>query len=171
MININFFLLVLLLPAAVYADQANGPEVGQPAPNIIGRTLDDKSWRLKNDRGKPKVINFFWVGCQPCRQEMPELAVLEKQYSGVKFIAVHTQEETPENIIKFVKSLPAAPSTIVQTSGGIQEIFLFQGLPHTVVLDGNNVVLMNLVGYTAINMQKMNALLEKITNQSAKQLR
>jgi len=155
--------LLLALPVAVYAAEGGGPEVGQISPNLIGRTLDDKSYRLKSDKGSPKVINFFWVSCEPCRQEMPELAQLEKQYTGVKFISVHTQEENPENVAKFVKSLLGAPSNIVLTSGGLQKTFQYLGLPHTIVLDSDNVVLMNLSGYTPDNTQRLIKALQELT--------
>ena len=156
-------LLLLALPVAVCAAEGSGPEVGQPSPNLIGRTLNDTPYRLKSDKGSPKVINFFSVTCKPCRQEMPELAKLEKQYAGVKFISVHTQEAQPEAVEKFVKALPSAPSTIVLTSGGVQETFHYLGLPHTIVLDSNNVVLMNLVGYTPDNMRRLSKALQDLT--------
>jgi len=131
----------------------------------LGRMLDEKYYRLKNDTDKPKVVNFFWVSCVPCRQEMPELAKLEKQYKGVKFISVHTQEEKTENVIKFVKSLSGAPSNIVMTSGGVQEAFKYYGLPHTMVLDSNNVVLLNLSGYTPGNMQRLTNALQQLSKE------
>jgi hypothetical protein len=96
---------------------------------------------------------------------MPELAKLEKQYSGVKFISVHTQPDNPENVAKFVKSLSGAPSNIVLTSGGLQDTFHYLGLPHTIVLDSDNVVLMNLVGYTPDNMRRLGKILHELTKQ------
>jgi len=143
---------ILVSPMSVFAE-TGGPKIGQTAPNLIGRTMaDDKPYRLKADKGSPKVINFFWVQCVPCRKEMPELAGLEKQYSGVKFISVHTQQEKLEVVSKFLKSLAGHPSNIVLTSGGVDQTFDFIGLPHTVVLDANNVVLANFNGYTKQNM-------------------
>lgn len=146
--------------------QASGLVIGEPAPNLIGRTLDDKPYRLKTDTGQIKVINFFSVDCKPCRQEMPELAKLETQYNQIKFIAVHTKETSADNIQKFIQSLPGAPTHIVQTSGGAQEVFKIQGLPHTLVLDAKNNVLLNLTGYTPANMQRLNQLLQKLAKQS-----
>jgi thiol-disulfide isomerase/thioredoxin len=158
-------LLALVLPLSAHAEENIGPEIGQPSPNIVGRTLDDQSYRLKSDKGSPKVINFFWVKCVPCKKEMPELAEMEKQNPKVKFISVHTQKESPEVVEKFVKSLSAAPSNIVLTTGGIQETFQYLGLPHTIVLDSDNIVLMNLVGYTPGNMQKLSEALQQIAKQ------
>ena len=141
---------------------AHGPAVGQPAPNFIGRTLDDESYRLKGDKGRAKVINFFSLTCKPCRQEMPELGKLEKQYPGVKFISVNTQDDKPEAVVKFIKSLSGAPSHVVLTSGGMQETFHYLGLPHTILLDSDNVVLMNLVGFTPANMKLLHKALAEL---------
>jgi len=160
---LGIVLVTFLVPVVVGAESGGGPVVGQPSPNILGRTMDDKYYRLKQDTGKPKVINFFWVSCIPCKKEMPELAKLEKQFKGVKFISVHTEDEKAETVVKFVKSLSGAPSNIVMTSGGVKEAFKYNGLPHTMILDGDNVVLMNLSGYTPENMRRLTSELQQIS--------
>jgi thiol-disulfide isomerase/thioredoxin len=150
------------LSLAAQAEEGTGPQVGKPVPNLIGRTLDDQPYLLKKDKGTPKVINFFAVSCKPCRVEMPELAKYERRFQGVKFISVHALDENPAIVAKFVKSLADAPSNIVLTEGGLQETFNYLGLPHTIVLDSNNIVVMNLVGYTQDNMLDLASQLEKM---------
>jgi thiol-disulfide isomerase/thioredoxin len=167
----NFILLVLLLTAsfAVHASpDGSGPEIGQPAPKLYGRTLDDDLYSLQKDTGQKKVINFFWVECHPCRDEMPELAKLEKEYTNVKFISVHTslkkKAEEIESVTKFIKSLKDAPSNIVVTKDkDLGEEFNIIGLPHTMILDENNFVLMNISGYDKKNMKRLADALQKIT--------
>jgi thiol-disulfide isomerase/thioredoxin len=150
----NLIALVIFssLAFSVQAEEGTGPKVGKLVPNLIGRTLDDKPYLLRKDIGSPKVINFFSVSCKPCRVEMPELAKYERRFQGVKFVSVHALDENPAIVEKFVKSLADAPSNIVLTEGGVQDSFNYLGLPHTIVLDKNNIVLMNLVGYTRENM-------------------
>lgn len=157
-------LSVSVMSAGICAGNEIGPEIGTVSPNLIGRTMDGQPYRLKNDKAMPKVINFFSVTCKPCRKEMPELATLEKQYPGVRFISVHTEPESAENIDKFIKSLSGAPSNIVQTFGGLQETFHYIGLPHTLVLDAENIVLLNLVGFTPNNMKRLSKKLQSMTN-------
>jgi thiol-disulfide isomerase/thioredoxin len=159
----NILWVAALLSVSSWAAAAPaGPAVGQPAPNFLGRTLDDMSYRLKSDVGQPKVINFFSLTCKPCRQEMPELAKLEKRNPGVKFIAVNTNDDKLEVVDKFIKALPGAPSHVVLTSGGLQETFRLMGLPHTIVLDSDNVVLLNLVGYTPENIKLLQKTLQEL---------
>ena len=169
----NIILSVLLLTATVpvhAAQDGTGPEIGQPVPKLYGRTLDDELYSLKTDTGKTKVINFFWVECHPCRDEMPELARLEKEYQNVKFISVHTslnkKAEEIESVSKFVKSLKGAPSNIVVTKNKeLGAEFNIIGLPHTMILDKNNIVLMNISGYDKKNMKRLADELQKITKQ------
>jgi thiol-disulfide isomerase/thioredoxin len=119
--NIILFFLLLLAAPSPYTPpmMAQALRLAQPAPKLYGRTLDDDLYSLQKDTGQKKVINFFWVECHPCRDEMPELARLEKEYKNVKFISVHTslnkKAEELESVSKFVKSLKGAPSNIVVT--------------------------------------------------------
>jgi thiol-disulfide isomerase/thioredoxin len=154
--------VLLALTFTVQAEEGTGPQVGKPVPNLIGRTLGDEPYLLKKDKGSPKVINFFAVSCKPCRVEMPELAKFERRFKGVKFISVHALNENPAIVAKFVKSLSDAPSNIILTEGGLEQPFNFIGLPHTLVLDSNNIVLMNLVGYTRENMLDLGSQLGKM---------
>ncbi|MEI7843964.1 MAG: TlpA disulfide reductase family protein [Gallionellaceae bacterium] len=151
------------MPVAIAATGGHGPAVGKPAPALFGKTLDGGSYILKRDTGSPKVINFFSMSCVPCRKEMPELAQYEKKYAGIKFISVHTEEAEPEKIAGYLKKLIGHPSNIVLTSGGLQTDFNYMGLPHTIVLDENNNVLMNLEGYNSGNMRRLKKQLDQMS--------
>ena len=169
----NLILSILLFTSAVAvhaAQDGTGPEIGQPAPKLYGRTLDDDLYSLQKDTGQKKVINFFWVECHPCRDEMPELAKLEKEYQNVKFISVHTsltkKSEELESVSKFIKSLKGAPSNIVVTRNKeLGSEYNINGLPHTLILDENNIVLMNISGYDKKNMKRLTDALQKVTKQ------
>ncbi len=161
-------LLILISASTVCAvNNGNGPVVGKPSPNLLGRTLDDKPYNLNSDLGRTKVINFFWISCKPCREELPELARLEKKFKKVKFIAVHTalykDAEEPGNVAKFIKSLPAAPTNIVlTTSKELGDNFNINAQPHTMILDENNVVLLNISGNNKANMQQLASELNRL---------
>lgn len=156
----NSIVIMLSLSQDIWGQ--NGPNIGDESPNIMGRTLDDHLYRLSSDTEKPKVISFFWTQCGHCKLELPELAKLEKKYPKVKFIAVHSKPESPEAVKKFLRTLPAAPKMVMLTTGSVQEEFLYQGLPHTIILDANNVVLANFSGYTPQNVKEMDTLVSKL---------
>ncbi|HVT80452.1 MAG TPA: TlpA disulfide reductase family protein [Phycisphaerae bacterium] len=52
-------------------------------------------WRLADQKGKVVVVNLFATWCPPCRQELPELKALAKEYGprGVEFVALSLDQD------------------------------------------------------------------------------
>ena len=48
--------------------------IGQPAPPIVGTTLDGEPFDLTTYAGRPVILNFWGPTCIPCRDEFPLLA-------------------------------------------------------------------------------------------------
>src|SRR2546428_801978 len=44
---------------------------GQPAPEIVGTTLDGAAFDLAALRGHPVIVNFWGPTCGPCRKAVP----------------------------------------------------------------------------------------------------
>lgn len=58
--------------------------VGQPAPAFVASTLDGKPFDLAALKGKVVVVHFWATWCAPCREEMPALEAVWRQYHGPK---------------------------------------------------------------------------------------
>lgn len=135
---------LILSPSAVFADE--GLAIGKPAPNIIASTvMEQEPFSLSREPEKPKVINFFNRTCVPCVAEMPDFAQLEKKYPKALFYAIHVPWKKDGDadevaVKKFVAGLKAHPGVILLGGGRLQELYRYQGLPFTVVLDGENIV-------------------------------
>src|ERR1700721_19361 len=70
---------------------AGALQLGAPAPDFSLTSLDGKSYKLGELKGKTIVLNFWFTACMPCREEMPGLNELVKSYQNdrnVVFIAI-----------------------------------------------------------------------------------
>lgn len=149
---------ILISPALVMAE---GLDIGSKAPNIMARTLDGKIFRLNKINAKLKVINFWWVLCLPCKAEMPELAKLEELHTEVKFVAIHVVKVGKPEIISFLSDLSKAPKNVVMSNKRILTLYKFQALPHTVVLDKDNIVRLVISGYRENTIELIKNIIEK----------
>jgi len=85
-----------------------GPNMkGRTAPDFTLESLDGKTVRLSDFRGKGVLLNFWATWCQPCKIEMPWFAELQKQYGpqGLQIVGVAMDDASPKEIGEFARDL------------------------------------------------------------------
>src|SRR4030088_1291870 len=77
------------------------------APYFSLESLDGKSVRLSDLRGKAVLLNFWATWCGPCKIEMPWFVELQNQYGaqGLQIIGVAMDDASKEDIAKFAKDM------------------------------------------------------------------
>jgi thiol-disulfide isomerase/thioredoxin len=102
----------------VTVTQSRGPQQ-QPNPaqsdtlsaeimNAEIKTLDGKTVRISDFKNKVVVLNLWATWCGPCRQEIPHMVELNKEYApkGVELIGLTTEnpQADEQKVRDFVKS-------------------------------------------------------------------
>ena len=77
------------------------------APDFSLESLDGKSLRLSDFRGKAVLLNFWATWCGPCKIEMPWFVDLQNQYGsqGLQIVGVAMDDASKEDIGKFAKDM------------------------------------------------------------------
>ena len=99
--------VVALLVAAVLRPATSSPlvAINRPAPDFTMSLYNGGTLHLAALRGKTVVLNFWWSGCEPCKQEAP---ILERQWrawknKNVVFVGVDEIDDpttaTPRNFL------------------------------------------------------------------------
>ena len=78
-------------------------KVGTEAPDFALSTLDGKTVKLSDMRGKYVVLDFWASWCPDCRRDLPSVGALHKTYSarGVEFVGV-SFDDKKENLVKAI---------------------------------------------------------------------
>lgn len=78
-----------------------------PAPDFTLESLDGKSMRLSDFRGKAVLLNFWATWCGPCKIEMPWFVDFQKEYGsqGLQIVGVAMDDSSKEDIAKFAKEM------------------------------------------------------------------
>ena len=77
------------------------------APDFTLQTIQGKTIRLSDFRGRPVVLNFWATWCGPCKIEMPWFVDFQKQYgpAGVQFLGVAMDDASTKDIAEFAQSM------------------------------------------------------------------
>jgi thiol-disulfide isomerase/thioredoxin len=130
--------------------------LAESAFNFYGVSVaDGQLFSMRALKERPKVVNFFWVECQPCKQELPELAQLQQTYPSVVFLALHKGSESLSAIKTFIDSLPSAPEKVIKVDDVVAEKYRANYLPYTLLINQRGEVVHRLTGYTPENMHRL----------------
>ncbi|MBS1528785.1 MAG: TlpA family protein disulfide reductase [Bacteroidetes bacterium] len=113
----------------------SGCLVGVQAPDFTAKTVDGKSIRLSDLKGKVVVLNFWFIACAPCHAEAPALKKIAAQFDkDVTFISI--ARETEDDLKKYVVDNAFFDTNIADKSSDISKgIYHVFGFPTTIVVD------------------------------------
>ncbi|HEV7563562.1 MAG TPA: TlpA disulfide reductase family protein [Solirubrobacterales bacterium] len=127
---------------------------GKPAPPLPAAVLQPPATSLSSLRGEPALINFWASWCEPCRQEAPELARLQRSLHGGHLVGVdYTDREAAGR--DFARKYGWTFPILGDPDGIYGARYRLPGLPTTVVLDAGGRIFETLSGpQTAADLQR-----------------
>ena len=98
-------LCALVLGSCLTTFAADGANEKMVAPDFQLKSLEGKTIKLSDYKGKVVVLNFWATWCPPCREEIPDLVSLQKQYAaqGLVILGVSMDEGGPARVASFAK--------------------------------------------------------------------
>jgi thiol-disulfide isomerase/thioredoxin len=121
------------------------PALSSGMMNVEIEALDGTKTKVSDHKGKVLMLNLWGIWCGPCREEMPHLAQMQKQYAdkGLEVISLNIGDhdgrpEPVENIKKFAEQMKL-DYTLARIQGdNINQFYLLskqQVVPQTVLID------------------------------------
>jgi peroxiredoxin len=141
------------------------PEVGFLAPDFTLPSLDGKTVRLSDFRGKKGVfLNFWATWCAPCRLEMP---TMEKAYQGYKgrgleILAVSI-DAGPKSVVKnFMQELKLTFPALLDPDMEVLRRYRTFSIPASFLIDKQGIIRHRELGYRDWTEPESRKLLEAI---------
>jgi peroxiredoxin len=139
---------VAAVPPAAAAPIASAPaaavaQVGAAAPEVTATSLAGEATALTALRGRPVLLNVWATWCEPCRQELPELARLHARFAprGVQVVAVSVDRQRSRDEIASFVTRRALPFTVWHDPADRTSAALgVAALPATLLVDRDGVI-------------------------------
>jgi len=107
-----------------------------PAPAFALTDIKGQPYSLADLRGKVVVLNFWFIGCVVCRQEMPALKQLVADYqANPNVVFISLAREDASRLRRYVASKGDFGFAVLPLPPALAENFGITGYPTTAVLD------------------------------------
>lgn len=113
---------------------------GKPIPPLTFKTINGESYERTSLSGKIIVINFWFMGCVPCRQEMPALNQLVNEYRGKDVLFLGFATDRAEQLKPSYFAQNRFDFKIIGDAYPTAKSFSVLGYPTTFVVDRQGIV-------------------------------
>jgi cytochrome c biogenesis protein CcmG, thiol:disulfide interchange protein DsbE len=130
-------------PAGTAQDLTSAAQKGFLAPDFETTTLSGETIKLSSLRGHPVILNLWASWCPPCREEMPALQQIYKDYSdqGLVVLGAHmTAQDSREAAASFVDEMGLSFLIPLDPKGEISRLYHVQALPTTYFIDKDGII-------------------------------
>ncbi len=109
------------------------PEMAPPlqAEDLAGKPVNKNNWG-----GKVVLVNFWATWCPPCREEIPELLELQKEFKDrLQIVGISEDEDPPASVLKFARQKGMTYPIVMATDQLIAEYGGVPALPTSFLID------------------------------------
>lgn len=157
----------LLLAAC--GDAPGRVEVGRPAPALASKALDGTPASLEALRGAPVLLNVWATWCGPCRDEIPALERLHREFGpkGLRIVGVSIDQGGQETSIReFLLEYGATYAIWLDPNSDVTSAFSTMGVPNTFLIGKDGTLLWKHVGPVEDTNPELRALIQKSLSES-----
>ena len=118
------------------------------APGFSLQDLKGKEVEIKQFKGKVVFLNFWATWCGPCKEEMPGLEFLHRQFKEKNFVllTISVDYEGIKPIQEFMNKHQYTFPVLLDPKGETLDPFEVKGIPTTFLIDKNGKMLGKAIG-------------------------
>lgn len=138
------------------------------APDFTLKTLDGQEISLSQLKGKVVLLDFWATWCGPCRESIPHLIQLYKNYreNGLELIGMDVDKGDVETVRRFVKSMDI-PYPVVVAPDDVVRSYRVNGIPATFLIDKEGNIRERIAGFSNTIAQELTTKVADLTSEKS----
>jgi thiol-disulfide isomerase/thioredoxin len=136
------------------------------APDFTLKTFDGQEITLSQLKGKVVLLDFWATWCTPCRESIPHLIQLYKNYreSGFELIGMNVDRGDLEVVRRYIQSMDI-PYPIVTTPEEVVRAYRVTGIPATFLIDKEGKIQEKMVGFNRTIAKHLNTQIANLASE------
>lgn len=120
-------------------EQEKSEWIGTKATDFSLENIKGKKYTLSELSGKVVVLNFWFIACQPCIMEMPDLNELVTEFKDKEVVFIAIALNTKKELKKFLRKTKFNYS-IIEDGQVMANSYHVKGYPTNIILDKSGVI-------------------------------
>ena len=116
------------------------------APEFEANLLNGKKISSKEYKGKIIVLNFWFTGCGPCKQEIPDLNELVKMYKNKDVVFLACALDDDKQLLKKYLKLNPFSYDIIPDARKIVEMYKVSAFPTHIIVNKDGIIITRIAG-------------------------
>lgn len=154
----------------VSGESSANASVGAPAPAYAASTIDGAPISLADHAGDVVLLNVWATWCKPCREEIPALDSLYREFRDRGFVVAGVSIDVIDDtarIRRFARELGATYPLWLDPDDRVSSSFRAIGVPSTYLVDRNGILRWKKMGAVHADDPGLRALLDSVLVDSA----
>ncbi len=137
-----------------------------PAPDFTLKTFDGKEITLSQLKGKVVLLDFWATWCGPCKESIPHLIQLYKDYQekGFELVGMNVDRGDGEAVRRFVASMDI-PYPVVAAPEDVVRSYRVTGIPATFLIDREGKIRERVAGFNSTIAKQLTAKVADLTSE------
>ncbi|PYN87246.1 MAG: thiol-disulfide oxidoreductase [Candidatus Rokuibacteriota bacterium] len=137
------------------------PPRPKQASDFTVSLLGGETLKLRGQRGKPVLVNFWATWCAPCREEMPAMERLYLKHRERGFVLLAVSVDTDASLVKpFLERLKLTFPVALDAKMDLANAYGVRALPASFLIDRNGYLTALALGPRAWDHRAAHALVE-----------
>jgi thiol-disulfide isomerase/thioredoxin len=136
------------------------------APDFTLKAFDGREIALSRLRGKVVLLDFWATWCAPCREYIPHLIQLHKNYRerGFELVGMNVDRGDIEVVRRYIKSMDI-PYSVITTPEEVLRAYRVTGIPVTFLIDKEGKIRERITGFNPTIAKELTAKVEALTSE------
>jgi len=162
----NFFIpisLLLFYATLVACSDSGRQEKGSKAPDFTLKDLSGKSVSLSDCKGKVVLVDFWATWCPPCRNAIPHLSAMYKNYreKGFEILGISLDQGSVGDVTAFVRGAGIEYPILIGTPD-VARKYMVNPIPASFIIDREGNLRDKIIGFNQEIGEKMAQKIEEL---------